>query len=287
MPASPKPAGWPFSLGVLLGRRILTVMDRQRSTVAVAALAVVAVIFVVLALHRGSTLTKATAAAPPSFPPAVSASSVPVVASASLSASGNPGAATATASSSVPAGPVVAFLGDGYTGGDGGTSHALRWTTLVAADFGWTERNFAFGGTGYSTGGKQPGGIPYTARIAGLVATAPSIVIVSGGRYDIQSTNGPTQIKAGVTATFTALRAALPNAVIIAENPLWSSSKLPATLALVTADVKAAVAAVGGRYLDIGQPLVGAPADLASNPALPNDAGYAALAKAFETAYSS
>ena len=262
-------------------------MDRRGLTIGVAALSVVALVFAVLALHHASGLTQAGAATPPSFPAALSATSVPVVSASATTTSKSTPTATPSASSSVPARPVVAFLGDGYIGGDGATSRALRWTTLVSADFGWTEKNFAYGGTGYSTGGKQPGGTPYTARVATLAAARPSIVIVAGGRYDIQSSNGPTQINAGVTATFTALRAALPNATIIAENPLWSSTKPPVTLALVTADVQAAVAAVGGRYLDIGQPLVGAPTDVASNRALPNDAGYAALAKAFETAYSS
>jgi acyl-CoA thioesterase I len=264
-------------------------MDRRALTIGVAVLAVVALVFAVLALQRAAGLTKAVAATPPSFPAAVSASSVPVASvSATSTSTKSATAATPSASSTTPARPVVAFFGDGYTGGDGGTSHALRWTTLVSADFGWTEKNFAFGGTGYSTGGKQRGGTPYTARVAEVVAGTPSIVVVSGGRYDIQSTNGPTQINAGVTATFAALRAALPNAMIIAESPVWSSTKPPATLALVVADVKAAVAAVGGRYLDIGQPLVGVPAtDLSASRDLPSDAGYAALAKAFETAYSS
>jgi hypothetical protein len=177
----------------------------------------------------------------------------------------------------------VAFLGDDFLG-VGASADAKRWTSIVCADFGWTEKDFGFGGTGYSTGGTLTGGQPYSARVAALVATAPSIVIVEGGRFDIQSPNGPTKIKQGVTATFTALRAALPNATIIAESPTWSLTKPPATLALVQADVKAAVAAVHGRYLDIGEPLVGAPTLLGPHT-LPNDAGYAVLAKAFETAY--
>jgi hypothetical protein len=262
-------------------------MGRQRATVAIAALAVVALILTVLALHRGTSLTKPVAAASPSFPPAVSATSAPrpsPTVSARASATSSP---SARAASSSPAHPVVAFLGDQYIGGDGATSPTLRWTSLVAANLGWTERNFAFGDTGYSTGGKVKGGNPYTSRIPAIAAAKPSIVIVAGGRYDIQSSNGPTQIKAGVTATFTALRAALPNATIIAENPLWSASSPPPALALIAADVQQAVAAVGGRYLYIGQPLIGTPGVLASNPADPNDAGYTALAKAFETAYSS
>ena len=264
--------------------------NRQRTTVAIAALAVVALILTVLALHRGSSPAKSAAVSSPSLPPAVSASSV-VRPSATVSAAGDathsPGLSpSAHATSSSATHPVVAFLGDQYIGGDGATSRPLRWTSIVAADLGWTERDFAFGDTGYSTGGKIKGGTPYSARVALVAAAKPSIVIVAGGRYDIQSSNGPTQIKAGVTATFTDLRAALPNATIIAENPLWSASTPPSALALIAADVQQAVTAVGGRYLYIGQPLIGTPGMLASNPADPNDAGYAALAKAFETAYN-
>lgn len=262
-------------------------MYRRGLIAGVAALAVVALVFVVLALNRDSTLTNAVAAVPPSFPAAVSASSVPVVGAnaASTPASASPTvAASARASASAPALPVAAFLGDDFTGGVGATSQATRWSSLVAANYGWSEQNFGVAGTGYSTGGTA-GGTPYTARIAALAAIAPAIVIVAGGRFDIESANGPTKIKTGVTATFKALRAALPKAVIIAESPVWPLTKPPATLALVAADVKAAVAAVGGRYLDIGEPLFGLSADVGPH-SLPNDAGHAALAKAFETAYS-
>jgi hypothetical protein len=268
-------------------------MYRRGAIAAVAAMTVIAMVFVVMALNRESSLTSAAAVVPPAFPPAVSATSVAVASpsatstSATSTSSPSASATKSTASaSSAPALPIVAFLGDDFTGGAGATSNALRWTSLVAADLGWTEKNFGFGGTGYSTGGTLAGGGPYTARIAALAATAPSIVVVAGGRFDIESPNGPTRIKAGVTATFTALRAALPNATIIAESPLWPLTKTPATLALVATDVKAAIAAVHGRYLDIGQPLFGLPADVGPH-SLPNDAGYAVLAKAFETAYRS
>jgi hypothetical protein len=240
--------------------------------VGVAALTVVALVFVALAVHRSSSLTKGAATTPPSFPPAVSASSAPL--------------AAASAASTAPGPPVVVFFGDTYTAGDGASIPAMRWTSLVAADFGWTEKNYSFGGTGYSTGGPSTRGTPYTARIAGIAVAAPSIVIVAGGRADVDRGSSPAQIKAAVTATFTALRTALPNAAIVAESPLWASNTPPAALAVVAADVKAAVTAVGGRYLDVGQPLVAAPTDVMPN-ARPNDAGYAALAAAFETAYRS
>lgn len=248
--------------------------------VGLAALTAVALGFVVLALHRSSNLAKASAATPPGFPAAVSASSVPLVVSGSARASIH-------AVSSGPARPLAAFLGDAYTVGDGASSGAMTWVSLVAANLGWRQENFSVGGTGYSTRGTQAGGTPYTARIAALAATAPSIVIVAGGRADVQSSNSPAQIKSAVTATFAALRAALPTATILAQSPFWASTKPPAAVALIAADVESAVVTVGGRYLDVGQPLVGAPADLGPNPNVPNDAGYAAIATAFEAAYRS
>lgn len=261
-------------------------MYRRGLVVGVAALTLLALVVVGLALNRQSTLTNAVAVVPPSFPPAASATSVPVVSASTANAPSTAGATSAPASPSVATAiPVVAFLGDDFTEGVGAISPATRWSSLVAEHYGWDEKNFGAAGTGYSTGGTA-GGTPYTARIAALVATAPSIVIVAGGRFDIESANGPTKIKTGVTATFTALRAALPKAVIIAESPVWPLSKSPATLAVVAADVKDAVAAVGGRYLDIGEPLFGLPADVGLH-SLPNDAGYAVLAKAFEAAYGS
>ena len=256
---------------------------RRGLIIGLAALAVVAVVLAVSALNRDSSLTTAVAVVPPSFPPAVSASSAPL-ASSTPTPSPTPTPTITPPVSSPPPKPAVAFLGDTYTAGDGASSTALRWTSLVAADYGWAEKNFGLANSGYSTGGTAGGAAPYTARIAALAATAPSIVIVAGGRYDIQTSNGPTKIKTGITATFTALRAALPHAQIIAESPLWAPGKAPATLSLVAADVKAAVTAVGGRYLDVGQPLIGVPTDIGTG-AIPNDAGYAALAKAFETAY--
>ena len=260
-------------------------MYRRGLIASVAALAVAALVVVVMALNRDSSLTNAVAIVPPSFPPAVSASSSPVASAGVASAApASAGVTSPVASVSVaPALPVVAFLGDDFTAGSGATSPATRWSSLVAEQYGWDEKNFGVAGTGYSTGGTA-GGTPYTARVAALVATAPAIVIVAGGRFDIESANGPTAIRAGVTATFKALRAALPKAVIIAESPVWPLTKPPATLALVAADVKAAVTAAGGQYLDIGEPLFGLPADMGPR-SLPNDAGYAALAKAFETAY--
>jgi hypothetical protein len=255
-------------------------MYRRGAIVGVAALTVIMLVFVVQALDRDSTLTNAVAIVPPSFPPAVSATSAPVP-SASAPVSSSPSAAP---TSSAPALPVVAFLGDDFTQGAGATSPQTRWSSLVAEQYGWDEKNFGAAGSGYSTGGTA-GGTPYTARVAALAATAPAIVVVAGGRFDIESPNGPTKIKTQVTATFRALRAALPEAVIIAESPVWPLTKPPITLALVAADVKAAVAAVGGRYLDVGEPLFGLSAD-AGPHSLPNDAGHDALARAFETAYS-
>ena len=47
--------------------------------------------------------------------------------------------------------PTVAFIGDSYSAGMGATLMENRWTSVLSRDQGWTESNFARGGTGYVT----------------------------------------------------------------------------------------------------------------------------------------
>ena len=63
--------------------------------------------------------------------------------------------------------------------------------------------------------------VSHTLRIPAVVAAKPDIVIVAGGRNDLDETLPDAQIQADVTAAFTALRAGLPHALIIAVSPVW------------------------------------------------------------------
>jgi len=183
--------------------------------------------------------------------------------------------ATATAA------PVVAFLGDSYTAGSGAPS-GRGWTTLLSGSAGWVERGFGFGGTNYATAGTLPGGTAYVDRVAAVIAAHPDKVIVSGGQNNL----GADQ-SVGIKKTFEGLRGGLPKADIIALSPFWKAAALPPALEEVASQVKASVESVGGRYVNISNPLEGHPELLDADGVHPNTAGHELIAKAVKAALGS
>lgn len=176
--------------------------------------------------------------------------------------------------------PVVAFLGDSYTVGARATSTAKRWSTIVSEDFGWAEKNFGIADSGYFVAGSMANGEPYHARVKAVAAAKPSIVVVSGGRNDLYEDQA--KIDPAIRKTFTDLRAALPKARIVAVSPFWGASEpIPPQLSAIAGTVRASVESVGGRYVDVGQPILRHPEMMHSDLVHPLDAGYAALARSF------
>lgn len=176
----------------------------------------------------------------------------------------------------------AAFIGDSYTAGAYATDPSQSWATAFAADMGWLEKNFARGGTAYvNTHGKEGCGLEfcpnYTGMIPEVVASKPDVVVVSGGRNDAH--RDPEEVAAGVTAFYSELRRALPEAKIVAVSPLWHTPRAPEQITLMGEAVRAAVTSVGGYYLDIGQPLEGKPELVAKDKVHPNDEGYDVIAK--------
>jgi lysophospholipase L1-like esterase len=183
------------------------------------------------------------------------------------------------------AGKKIAFIGDSYTAGSGVSSQSMRWTTQLSLARGWEEVNLGLGGTGYLITNKAPDGTVrrnYQARIAEAVRAKPDVVIVSGGGNDL-ALDTPAVVEA-VQAFYPALRKALPKAQIIAINPLWGATDMPAALPELQAAVKASVAGVGGAFVDIGQPLVGHPELVVEDKVHPNDEGAGAIAKLTDSA---
>ena len=151
--------------------------------------------------------------------------------------------------------PIAVFIGDSYTQGAG------KWPSRVTADQGWREVNLARGGTGYSKRlfGKDATkgcGLTECPNFAEMVSVAvqrkPDIVLVAGGRND-----GGADITTQVDETFSRLREGLPDARIIAVQPMWDASQYPGYLVGYGTLIKHAVERIGGQYLDIGRPLEG------------------------------
>lgn len=179
--------------------------------------------------------------------------------------------------------PIVAFVGDSYTAGAGASDPSRNFVSLVAKHEGWQAVNLGRGGTGYIATSSQAGcGLDYCPNyqqmVPDVVARAPSVVFVSGGQND--SGRSDKDFSDAVKKLYDDLRAGLPDARIIAASPLGLDDPPSASLAARRAIVKKAVIAVGGEYLDLGQPLGRHPELMADDHVHPNDEGHAAIASA-------
>ena len=112
------------------------------------------------------------------------------------------------------------FIGDSITQGYQASDNAHRWSTLLSQKFGWTEHNYAVGGTGFINAGPNN-----NARYDQQCATAAAdssydhskvvAVFITGGVND----GAPSDPKAGNATAFAsinALQTAYPNARIYA-----------------------------------------------------------------------
>jgi lysophospholipase L1-like esterase len=188
---------------------------------------------------------------------------------------------------------VAVFLGDSYTAGAGASQVEKSAPYLLAQHYGWRPVDLARGATGYVSSPPDPGQVwcglnhcpSYTESIPAAAAANPDFVIVNGGRNET-AISGTSQWTQGVRDFYTGLRRSAPHATIIATSPIWDDNPTPPQIEAMRAVVRQAVTAVGGRFIDLGEPLLGRPDLVASDGVHPNDAGNKAIAAAFEAAYS-
>jgi acyl-CoA thioesterase-1 len=180
-----------------------------------------------------------------------------------------------------PDGPVVVAIGDSIMEGHG-LAPSQAWPALLAKEYGWRLTNLASDGSGFVTAGNN--GDTFADQVAVAARLDPSIVLVSGSSNDLGDDD--TMIAGETAATIRALHAAIPRAEILAVSPVWNDKDVPPQLDSIDLDVIRAVAAVGGKTLDIGQPLYGQPSLMQSDDVHPTPAGQqviaAAVAKALQ-----
>ena len=88
--------------------------------------------------------------------------------------------------------------------------------------------------------------------VALLTREQPDIVVTFGGTAD-----GDYSLRDSSSDYFVALRAALPDAELVAINPVTTGDDAPYWLTLHLQTIQAAVEAVDGTFVDVGQPGVG------------------------------
>ncbi|MDO9454956.1 SGNH/GDSL hydrolase family protein [Nocardioides sp.] len=143
-----------------------------------------------------------------------------------------------------------------------------RWVTRLGEGR-WKVDLRARPQSGYlAIGPAQACGLPACPNVATMLAVAekqpavPDVVLVSAGAYDLELP--PDEVEASTTEVFTNIRAAYPDAVVVALLPLGRGlDPQPEDLARVTALVRTQAERIGATAVDPGQPFAGdAPQDV-------------------------
>ena len=171
---------------------------------------------------------------------------------------------------------VALFIGDSMVQGSGATNRSLRFSSLVANEFGWYEVNVGLGGAGYYSGTPN-----LVDKLPDLKKYKPAYVFVSAGRSD-----GYTpEVQANVRKFYQGLRDTFKKAKIFVLSPMTTEippSPTPQSTALaqLRVAVRGSAYSVDAVYLPVGDTLVGNPTLLSTDGYNPSDAGYQALADA-------
>lgn len=184
--------------------------------------------------------------------------------------------------------PTALFFGDSYSAGTGASTPRQRWTTLVAANEGWDERNYARGGTGFVSTATAAGcGEEFCPAYIGMIDQAvadqvsPTVVFIAGGQNDtdewFQGDDGQI-VRDAISATYVRARDAFPGARIISVGPSWLGE--PASWQDdFEAAVRDAASSVGAEFISLrNPPALNDPAMELGDGGHVNDLGHRAIA---------
>ncbi|MEO8907925.1 MAG: SGNH/GDSL hydrolase family protein [Microbacteriaceae bacterium] len=181
-----------------------------------------------------------------------------------------------------PAGqPVVAFVGNSFTGGSAMDSGASsRWPAIVSEELGLSDTVITAGSSGYV----HPGvGLATYGDLAEKVPSDAAAVVILGS--DDDASEPYDQIKAAALATFATIRREAPHAQILAIATFWVDSTPPEGILTSRDAVRDAAA---DAHVDFADPI--ASHWLVADPSVtigadglhPTDAGHAELAQHIE-----
>lgn len=146
--------------------------------------------------------------------------------------------------------------GDSHTGGANGVNHADTWVRIAADILHCDWANQGIGGSGFlNVSGAGTTAPEFRTRVApDIVTLQPDMVIHCGGWNDFASTS--VAIGAEALQVYQALRAALPDAILIAGGPWVNSHNLSTLLDGHDAAMRVAAQAAGfDGYISFRDPL--------------------------------
>lgn len=187
--------------------------------------------------------------------------------------------ASSTATSSTLASPApstherVVTLGDSIMSGFG-LSASEAWPRLLAERAHLSVINLACPGMGFVVQGDC--GTPYAGLVPAVAALQPDLLIVESSSNDFWQDGD--EIRYDTADTLESLHAAAPDARIVGLSTIWNDDpEVPDDTAVTSDALRDAVEAVGGTYIDIGQPLAGHPEWMQSDDVHPTAHGQKAI----------
>jgi lysophospholipase L1-like esterase len=174
---------------------------------------------------------------------------------------------------------VALFVGDSYTVGQGSSSRAKRWSSLVADALGWTELNVAQGGTGYVSRNAEIPKLSYREQLRAAPKKGVQVVVIAGGQNDFpELRENPEQVFGAVARAFKTAHQRFPDAEIIAVGP-----STPWDIGLEARALDSAVRAAAEKheatYVSLLDPDVVPNRFVHPDGVHVNDKGYAAIAR--------
>ncbi|MFS0732812.1 SGNH/GDSL hydrolase family protein [Microbacterium sp. 1P10UB] len=148
-------------------------------------------------------------------------------------------------------GGVIVTIGDSIMAGYG-LDPDEAWPALMADTTGRDVVNISCSGAGFVAVGDCD--TDFAGLIGEAAAQHPSLIIVQSSDNDADE--DADDLDAATMDAVTALHDAAPDARIVGLSTLWNPSwDAPDAIAWSSDALQAAVEAVGGRFVDIGQPL--------------------------------
>ncbi|GGF10711.1 hypothetical protein GCM10011399_00650 [Subtercola lobariae] len=160
-----------------------------------------------------------------------------------------------------------------------GVDPAEAWPLVAAEQNNWQLTDLAVDGTGFLQLGNDDN--TFQAQVDEAQTLSPSVVIISASSNDLGQDD--SALAAATLSTMQSLRAALPQAQIIALSAFWGDTTAPPQLDSVDSALVIAANATGATYVDIGQPLAGRPDLMQSDDVHPTADGLRMLGEAISS----
>lgn len=169
----------------------------------------------------------------------------------------------------IPRPAVIVTIGDSIMSGYG-LDPGDAWPVLLGAKEGVAVTNLACAGAGFVRIGDC--GTDFSGLIEQAQAQQPEMIIIQSSDNDAYEDE--SSISTATMDTVRALHEAVPAAHIVGLSTIWNLPfEPPETIAAASASLQAAVEAVGGTFVDLGDPLRDQPALLQEDEEHPTVAG--------------